>query len=109
VNISNGNKEEPLSGINSLAISSSLARTIFGDSDPVGKTINIQHRKDFIISAVYKDLPENSSIQAQIVIPWENVNDFGGEYIKGIFYSRYFFLLNEKSIPSLLEGKITHD
>jgi len=107
--ILNGNPEVPLSDNNSLAISSSLARTIFGDSDPVGKTINIQHRKDFIVTAVFDDLPENSSIQAQAVITWENVNGFGGEYRNGNYYSRIFFLLNENSSASMLAKKITLD
>ena len=75
----------------------------------MGKTINIQHRKDFTVSAVYDDLPENSSIQAQAVITWENVNDFGGEYRTGNYYSRYFFLLNRKSDPVSLEEMITKD
>ncbi len=96
LNIRNGNKNEPLPDNNSLAISSSLARTIFGNSDPVGKTISIQHRKDFIISAVYDDLPVNSSIQAQAVITWENVNDLGGEWRRGIYYSRYFLPAERK-------------
>ncbi len=109
LNIHSGNRKEPLSGNNSLAISSSLARIIFGNSDPVGKSINIQHRKDFIISAVYDDLPENSSIQAQAVINWENVNDFGGEWRTGNYYSRFFFMLNKESVPSMLEKKITED
>lgn len=105
--ILNGDKDEPLSGNNGMAISSSLARIIFGDSDPVGKMINYQHSKDFIIRAVYNDLPENSSIQAQALISWEA--NPGGEYRNGIYYSRFFFLLNENSIPSLLEEKITRD
>jgi putative ABC transport system permease protein len=107
LNILNGDMDEPLSGNNSMAISSSLARIIFGDSDPVGKTINYQHRKDFIIRAVYDDLPENSSIQAQALISWEA--NLSGEYRDGIYYSRFFFLLNHNSIPSLLEEKITSD
>ena len=109
LNINNGNKEEPLESNNNMAISSSLAKTLFGNSDPVGKTINLQHRKDFIINAVYDDLPENSSIQAQAVITWENVSDFGGEYRNGFYYSRYFFLLNEKSDPVRLEEMVTQD
>jgi len=109
LNIRNGSKEEPIPDNNSLAISSSLARTIFGNSDPVGKTLNIQHKKDFIISAVYDDLPGNSSIQAQAVISWENVNDFGGEYRRGFYYSRLFLLLDNKSDPVRLEEKITQD
>lgn len=107
LNISIGDKDEPLSGNNSMAISSQLARIIFGDADPLGKTINYQHSKDFIIRAVYDCLPENSSIQAQAVISWEA--NLSGEYRNGIYYSRYFFLLNKNSIPSLLEEKITRD
>ncbi len=109
LNIIDGNREEPLPAINSLAISSSLARTIFGNSDPIGKTINIQHRKDFIISAVYDDLPENSSIQAQAVISWKNVNVLGGELRRNIYYSRYFFMINVKSDPVRLGKMITQD
>ena len=73
-----------------MAISSSLARTIIGNSDPVGQIINIQHRKDYTINAVFDDLPEKSSIQAQVIISWENVNDLGGEWRDGIFYSPFF-------------------
>jgi putative ABC transport system permease protein len=109
VNIRAGLKGDPLPDNNSLAISSSLARTIFGNSDPVGQTINIQHRKEFTISAVFDDFPEKSSIQAQAIISWENVNDLGGEWRSGIFYSRLFFLLNEKSDPARLEKNITQD
>jgi putative ABC transport system permease protein len=109
LNIRNGNKEKPLPDNNSLAISSSLATKIFGNYDPIGKSINIQHRKDYIISAVYDDFSENSSIQAQAVIAWENVNDFGGEYRNGIYFSRFFFLLNKTSDPERLEEMITRD
>jgi len=107
--IRSGNTEDPLPGNNSLVISSSFAKNIFGSADPVGQTINIEHRKDFTITAVFDDMPEQSSIQAQAIISWENVNDFGGEWRSGIFYSRYFFLLNDKSNPVKLEEKITQD
>ena len=107
LNIRSGNSEDPLPDNNSMAISTSFARTIFGNSDPVGKTVKIQHIKDFIISTVFDDLPEKSSIQAQAIIRWENVNDLGGEWRNGIFYSRLIFLLNEKSDPVKLAEKLT--
>jgi len=107
--IRNGNTEDPLPGNNNLAISSSFAKTIFGSADPIGQTINIEHRKDFTVTAVFDDMPEKSSIQAQAIIRWENVNDFGGEWRSGIFYSRYFFLLNGKGDPVKLGEKITQD
>ena len=109
VNILSAITADPLPDNNSLVISTSLARTVFGNSDPLGKTINIQHSKDYTISAVFEDLPEKSSIQAQAFISWENVNDLGGEWRNGIFYSRFFLLLNKKSDPVKLEEKITQD
>jgi putative ABC transport system permease protein len=109
VKITRGDLNEPLPDINSIAISSSLARTIFRESDPLGKTINIQHRKDYTVTAVYDDLPEKSSIRANAVIRWENVNDLGGEWRNGIWYSRLFFLLNKNSDPVQLGEKLTTD
>jgi len=107
--ISSGDSNEPLPDNNSIAISLSLARIIFGDADPVGQTINIQHRKEYTVTAVYNDLPEKSSIQANAAIRWENVNDLGGEWRSGIWYSRLFFLLIKNSDPVQLEEKLTRD
>ena len=104
-----GDPGESLPDNNSIAISSSLSKTVFGDNDPIGKTINIQHRKDYTVTAVYLDLPEKSSIQANAVIRWENVNDLGGEWRNGIFYSRFFFLLNDNSDPVKLAENLTQD
>jgi putative ABC transport system permease protein len=107
--IISGDPDEPLPDNNSIAISSSLAGILFGNTDPVGQTINILHRKDFTVTAVYNDLPEKSSIQADAVITWENVNGLYGEWRNGFFYSRIFFLLNEKSDPVILAEKLTQD
>ncbi len=107
--ITSGDPNEPLPDKNSIAISSSLARNIFGNTDPLGKQINIQHRVDYTVTSIYDDLPQKSSIQANAVIRWENVNDLGGEWRSGIWYSRLFFMLNENSDPGELEEKLTHD
>lgn len=109
VNLISGNPQNTLPDDNSLAISSSLAKTIFGNQDPVGETLNLQHRKDMNIVAVFEDFPANSSIQADLIAPWKNVESFGGEWRNGDFYSRYFFYLNEKSNPELLAQKISKD
>ena len=109
IKLQSGNPQNPLPENNSLAISSTLAKTIFGNQDPIGLSINIQHRKDFNVVAVFDDLPEKSSIQADVIIPWKNVETFGGEWRNGDFYSRYFFYLKENCIPESLAQKITED
>nr|WP_320023751.1 FtsX-like permease family protein [uncultured Draconibacterium sp.] len=109
VQLQSGNPQNPLPDNNSLAISSSLAKTIFGTQDPIGQTLNIQHRKDFNIVAVFDDLPENSSIKANILILWENFEVGSGLWKDGHFYTRLFFQLNKNSSPELLAHKITKD
>jgi putative ABC transport system permease protein len=109
LNLRSGNRQAPLPDNNSIAISSTLAQKIFGNQNPVGQTINLQHRKEMNIVAVFDDLPTNSSIRADLIMPWKNVEDFGGEWMNGDFYSRIFFRLNKNSDAELLARKITKD
>ncbi|MEL7003012.1 MAG: permease prefix domain 2-containing transporter, partial [Bacteroidota bacterium] len=54
----------------SIAISESLANKFFGDlwlSKAIGVTINMGDIGDFVVSAVYKDFPANSSVQQDFV------------------------------------------
>ena len=82
---------------------------VFGVADPIGKSVIVQNRKEFLVSAVFEDLPGKSSIRAQAVVAWENVNDLGGEWRNGIFYSRLFFRLASNADPHNLAGKLTAD
>lgn len=109
VDLLSGNPQNPLPDNNSLAISNSLAKTIFGDRDPVGQPLTIQHRTNLIITSVFNDLSKNSSIRADVILPWNRVDLIGGEWRNGDFYSRIFFYLNENSNPELLAQKITED
>jgi putative ABC transport system permease protein len=109
ISIAGGNKEDPVPDNNSIALSQACATLLFGNDDPLGKSVKIQHRKDFIVTSVFDDLPEKSSIKADAIIKWENVNDLGGEWRNGIFYSRLFFLINSNSDPVRLGKKLTTD
>ncbi len=54
----------------SIAISESLARKIFGDANlAVGKSITVDAGKYETISAVFKDIPANSSIKFSMAAP----------------------------------------
>lgn len=49
-----------LSEPNTVMISESLARKLFGDADPIGQTTRIRNEIDVRIGGVYKDLPPNT-------------------------------------------------
>ncbi|MEO2062794.1 MAG: ABC transporter permease [Christiangramia sp.] len=66
--ITNGNQKTPLDKPNTVVISEKLASNIFGNADPVGKTITVTNRdEDYTISAVMKDVPENSHFHFDIL------------------------------------------
>jgi putative ABC transport system permease protein len=61
-----GNPEKALSLPNTVVISKSAAKKYFGDSDPMGKTINIYER-DLLVTGIYEDMPANSHFHLDIL------------------------------------------
>ncbi|MCX2681747.1 ABC transporter permease [Galbibacter sp. EGI 63066] len=67
-----GNINDVLVANNSIAISKSLARILFGSADnTIGKTIYFERDKPFFVSGVFEDVPHNSSMQFDYVISFE--------------------------------------
>jgi len=61
-------KSDPLSDINSVIITSSVAKAIFGTENPVGKSVIIGDESKNI-SAVMENIPRNSHIQFDFLQP----------------------------------------
>ncbi len=59
-------------------ISRSLAKALFGEANPIGRSIKIYNQLDFRIGGVYDDLPRNTSFyQTGLLLPWYNkANDY---------------------------------
>jgi len=54
-------------------ISASLATSLFGQNDPVGKTFRYENKLDLTIGGVFEDLPKNTSyFGTKMVLPWDN-------------------------------------
>ncbi|EOZ97824.1 putative ABC transporter permease [Indibacter alkaliphilus LW1] len=57
----------------SLVLTESTGKKYFGDESPIGKQLQLDEwTNPFVVSAVLKDLPSNSSIQFDILIPNES-------------------------------------
>lgn len=79
-----GDKASPFRDDKSIVISQSIAEKYFPDSNPLGQIIEILHRDKIYrqqVSAVLKDIPDNSHIQADFILPinttiwgYENIN-----------------------------------
>ena len=56
----------------SILLSESAARSLFGDTDPMDKSIKIDNKLDVIVTGVYKDMPLNSSFsELHYIAPWQ--------------------------------------
>lgn len=57
---------------NSIFLSESTARALFGDSDPLNKTVRIDNKADATVTGVYKDIPTNSRFKdLSFLSTWE--------------------------------------
>ncbi len=67
-----GNPEKPFDNFNSVVITESTAKTLFGKVNPIGKQIKIENSLELIVSGVIKDFPDNSSVDASILVNAQN-------------------------------------
>ncbi|HEY9047518.1 MAG TPA: FtsX-like permease family protein [Ohtaekwangia sp.] len=73
-----GNREKMFQDYNSLVVSETGARKLFGDADPIGQTVTVKHtwatdgkEIDVVVTGVYRDYPSNSHFKPHYII---NVN-----------------------------------
>ena len=50
-----------LEDLNSVLLSESMSKKLFGDADPVGQLLKLDANRDLKVTGVYRDLPKNSS------------------------------------------------
>ena len=88
-----GNPQEAMEGVNNILISEKLAKKYFGNlwMASIGETIQLNNETDFMLSGVFADLPANSSMQFDYIIPFKKVLA-GNPKLTGN-YGDYNFLL----------------
>jgi len=63
-----GDASTCLNGINSIVLTQKAAKKYFGDASPIGKTLIFdQYSKPFVVTAVLKDIPRQSSLQFDVL------------------------------------------
>jgi len=66
-----GNVAKPLTDPNSIAISRNLAEKLFQHENPIGKSLSVGQAHELTITSVFADIPQNSTLQFDFVIPFE--------------------------------------
>ena len=69
-----GDPSTVLKDPNSVVLSEEIAAKYFGDEDPLGKRLTLtmaKERQDCIVTGIIRQIPENSSITFDLVLPYE--------------------------------------
>lgn len=72
-----GDPKTALANVNSVVLTESTAMLLFGRTDILNQTVRFQDKSDLMVSAVIKDMPDNSSNKFGFLMPWsyfESIN-----------------------------------
>ncbi|HRW98206.1 MAG TPA: FtsX-like permease family protein, partial [Cyclobacteriaceae bacterium] len=121
VSVTKGDFENPLKNLNSIMLSESTAKQLFGDEDPINKSVSVSHmwltnneKVELMVTAIYEDFPSNSHLEPKYIAnilalkPFiedlENSLDTSmGDGQNGQWTQSIFVCTNEEVIPIILE------
>jgi putative ABC transport system permease protein len=72
-----GNKETALDSPNSVVITERFVRKYFGRENPIGKVITMDNRLDFTVTGIIENVPSNSHLKFDMVVPFKVVEKLG--------------------------------
>jgi ABC-type antimicrobial peptide transport system permease subunit len=103
-----GDLSTALKDKNSIVITEKLAKKYFGDGDPLGKDFLLDTKNSFKVTGVIKDLPKNSSIQFDYLLPFQFFFDENKQWIDqwGNNNIRTYILLRADAKPMEFENKL---
>nr|WP_294877370.1 ABC transporter permease [uncultured Pedobacter sp.] len=65
-----GNPDRVLREINSVVLTETMAKNLFGDEDPINRTVKFNNKYILKVEAVIEDIPANNSIRFDFLMPW---------------------------------------
>jgi len=61
-----------LSDPSTILINASLAKTLFGNADPINKMIRLDNKDNYKVAGVFEDLPHNTTLNdTKFFLPWK--------------------------------------
>ncbi|MCP4152932.1 MAG: FtsX-like permease family protein [bacterium] len=102
--------EHSLDQIHTAVMTQSTAKKYFGSQSPVGKTIQLNKKTDYLITGVLEDVPSNSHFSFDILLSFPSVVAIRGEEFMTqswgytLFYT--YLQLDPKADPKAFEAKL---
>ena len=112
-----GSRENALDGTSSLVVTQSIAQKYFGDENPIGKVLELstggpetrQTKFTYQVTGVLEDVPANSSLQFDVLLPFRNFEENYIQDLKNVWFWPGFFTFvktKDSEDPSSLSKRI---
>jgi len=112
-----GDKNTMLNSVDGVVLTETLAKNLFGNEDPLNKTVKLDEKENLRVEAIIEDSPKNSTIHLDYIMSWklyEKLNPWTKESGWGNNYCMLFVQLQDNSFfdraNSQMKGMIkAHD
>jgi len=106
-----GDASQVLDDPKSIVITSSTAKALFGDEDPINQVIRVDNEHELKVTGVLKDIPTNSSFEFDFLMPWkyrEQTNEWVRENTTnwGNYSFQVFAELNDPANHASVENAV---
>ena len=108
-----GDIKNPFPSKNSIILSEEVATTFFGNTSPMGETLELVvggEKQLFTISGIAEDVPYESTIRFEFLIPFSNAVHIWSEQTRTAAWSNVsvgtYVLLREGADPAVVNSKI---
>ena len=100
-----GNPKTALTQPNTVVITESIAKKYFGNENPMGKILNADRRRDYIVTGVVKDFPKNSHFHFDFIGSLTSYADSRSTaWLSNNYYT--YFVLRKGTDPKQFQQKL---
>ncbi len=103
-----GNPKTALTKPDRVVITESMAKKYFGDEEAMGKILNADHSRNWIVTGVIKDFPKNSHFHFDFLGSLTTYKDSRSTYWLSNNYYTYF-VLRKGTDPAEFQKKLNED
>jgi putative ABC transport system permease protein len=103
-----GDINNVLNGPNKIILSEDRAKRYFGDKEPVGQTLVLDNNENFIVTGVFKNIPQNSHLRENIFASISTLYKEGLERLNEWTHlsNDFTYVLLKKNVnPAIVEQK----
>ena len=108
-----GSTETAFSKFESIILSESVSKRIFGDKNPIGELVSNEAHDSYIVTGVFKDFPDNTHLKYDVVMSYESaiqrIRESSGEEAVSPYNPNYLWQVNLYTYILLRENAKIND